>query len=297
MHAIKEFTSVDVAYPYRLRGAGNQQNDLGLIWQPPSYAVNARGPVAQANVAARTPGAGIGYFSLHNRSGSAAVLGLGVRVPNYLWIAGQWVDAAGTPFTDDTVDAQDADANDFALETTTNNDGFVVASRVPFNAISIDVGTASVDAVSVARAVRYSDPEGDGWIDFANLFIQDGAATNLAATGTTDANEALIVWATPANWGKTQASGLSGIPGGYYAVNVRATDAPTTAALADSLSIYRLYFLTEAVADNGTLEVDLGSKDFPMGVDSVEGAYGDALVALFGTANNQNRVSVMVRGR
>jgi hypothetical protein len=67
--------------------------------------------------------------------------------------------------------------------------------------------------------------------------------------------------------------------------------APTAAAVANSLSIYRMYFCTETLADNGTFEFVPGAM----------GAWleprGDALVPFFDTANEGNRVTVMVRPR
>jgi len=287
MNPIIGFTAVEVGYPYRLRGPGNSQNNEGLIYRPRAIGTQ------------RIPGIELGFFSMQNRAGSTqAAVGLGVRLPNRLWIAGQWVDAT-TTFTDDTVAAQDDTATDFPLETTTASDGFVVASPVPFNALSIDVGTASVDAVSVARAVRYTNAAGSGWTDFANLFIQDGAATNLPATATTVANEYIIAWAPPTDWGRTQAAGLNGIPGGRYAINVRATDAPTTAAVADAMSVYRLFFMTEVLLDNAVFVEDFGAKSVVMALDPNtpgEGIYGDALVALFNVASMGNRVTALVRG-
>ena len=298
MNSISTFRTVEVGYPFRLRGAGNTQNDTGVLFQPPSVVSNQAGGTPTRGTA-RFPGMSIGFYELHNRSGSTGVLGLGVRLPNNLWIAGQWVDAAGTPFTADTADAQSETAGDFVLETLTNNDGYVVASPVPFNAWSIDVATASVGAGAV-RAVRYTNAAGDGWTALTNPFILDGASGVLAATGTTHANEGLVVVAPPVEWGRTATGGLSGIPEGLYAMNVRATTAPaTTAAIADSISLYRLYFLTEAVADNASDAQDFGAKDFVMAEDwhTTRDAiyYGDALVALFETANPQNRVTVQVR--
>lgn len=293
MNPISSFTTIEMATPYRLRGPGNQQNNTALLWQPPSYRVNQAGG-SPSTTTLRQPGVSLGFFALHNRSGTTGVHGLGVRIPNHLWIAGQWDDDGATPFSDDTIDAQDEGATDFALETTTANDGYVIASRVLFNAISIDIGTASVGVP--VRALRYTNTAGSGWTTFANLLIQDGAAAVYPLTGTTAANESLVVWNPPQDWGKTQTAGLSGIPREYYAVNMRATTASTTAGVADALSIYRLFFLTEGVADNGTLSQDFGAKDVVMAVDPVEGVYGDALVALFETANAGNIVRALVRG-
>jgi hypothetical protein len=98
--------------------------------------------------------------------------------------------------------------------------------------------------------------------------------------------------------GRSVAALGTDVPLGYYGIRVLATTAPvTTAGVADSLSIYRLYFLTEAVGDNGTLSQDFGAKDFIMATDPSTGeVYGDALVALFSTALDGNRVTALVRG-
>lgn len=278
MNAISVYHLVDLAQTVRLRGDDNQQNDTGLLYQVPGAG---RTPSTGAPIGR---GIGLGGFSIHNRSGSTlTAAGIGIRLPNTLWGAGQWVNADATPFTDDTADAQSTTAADVALETTTDNDGFVVHSWYPFSALSIDVVTASVGAGAV-RAVRYSNAAGDGWTNFANLFIQDGAS-GVWATG-----EGIIAWVPPANWGRTQAAGLSGIPGGRYAINVRQTTAGTGAAVADSLSVYRLYFLQENLADNGLYEWWPGGAEAFM-------YPADALVALFSTANNQNRVTALVRPR
>lgn len=296
MNPITAYNLVEMAWPWRLRGPSNQQSATsGLLYIPGGYRQRQTGGTP-TETTTPTPGLELGYFSLHNRSGAAGVVGIGVRIPNTLWQAGQWTDAS-TTFTDDTADAQSTATGDFPLETTTNNDGFVIASSVPFNAISIDVATAS-GAGSATRAIRYSNRAGTGWQSpAANNFIHTGAAQTGAATGyivtaTTAANEALIVFDAFEDWGTTTTAAVgTGVPLGMYAINVRATTASTTAGAADSLSIYRMYWLTEGLADNGTFELTLGAM----------GAYmepaGDALVPLFETANDLNRALVLVRPR
>lgn len=304
MNPITCYDTVDISHPYRLVGPGNNQSDLGLVWRPPSYRSPGQNVTALATL--RIPGLAIGYFSLHVRNAiSTGVYGVGVRIPNELWQAG--TSATGSPdvYTDDTVDAQDVGTADFPLETTTNNDGHMIFSKVPFNAISYDIGTASVVGTSMAHDVSYSDEEGDAWVVMAAnaLFINSFGTAAVPATGTTVANEALVVFAPPTRWGRTTPIGASTLatnaPVGSYGIRIRATDAPdTTAMVADSCSLYRIYFLTEAVADNGTLSQDWGCKDFEMAYDPNTGQlYGDALVALFSTADEGNRLTVMVRGR
>lgn len=284
MHA---YNTVSAFQPYRLRGIEHQSND-GLLWSPPTYLGFPAGDVV-TRTRLLMEGLAVGSFQLHNRSGSTGAHGLGARIPNRHWIAGEWINAAATPFTADTVDAQDTGTSDFPLETTTDNDGFVIASPVKFNAISILVGTASAGG-SAVRAVRYSNTAGSDWIALSNLFIHTGATGNYSATVNTDySTEALIVFDAPTNWGQTAAGGLSGIPAGMYALNVRATTAPTgTAGSATAIEIFRFALLTEGITDNSTLAwtPSMGELNF---------WEGDGLVALFETSSPGNRASASVR--
>lgn len=282
---MRAYNSVDVAQPWILRGT-HQQTDVGCLALNPSYRLHPAG--GGSAITRRMAGMALHAFSLHNRSAAAAVVGIGVRIPNDLWIAGQYVDST-TTYTDKTAAAQDTTTNDIALETTTNNDGFIIGSRVPFNAVSINVSTASVDGTPV-RATRFSDSAGTAWQTAeTNLFIPPTTGAVYAA------GELPIVFSPPADWGKSSAL-ATGLPNGYYAMNVRSTTAPsTTAALGKSIEIFRLFYLVEAVADNGVVDKDFGGGEFLMAQDGTEGFYGDALVALFGTANDGNRVTAAWR--
>lgn len=302
MNPIVTYESVEVSHPYRLVGPGNAQTDLGLIWRPPSYRSPGQNVTAPSQL--RIPGVGLGYFSMHVRNAvSTGVYGLGVRIPNYLWRAGTTATGSPDAYTDDTVDAQDAGTADFPLETTTNNDGHMIFSQVPFNAVSYDIDTASVAGAGYAHDISYSDEEGDAWVVMAAnaIWVNSFGTAAIPLTGTTVANEALIVFDVPSRWGRSDAIGSlasGGAPIGYYGLRVRATDAPDTAAVAGVVGLYRLFFLTEAVADNGTLSQDFGSKDFLMATDPSTGqVYGDAIVALFSTADEGNRITLQVRGR
>mgnify|MGYP001564247561 CR=1 FL=1 len=272
----------------RLRGADNQQNNTGVLYRPVTHQVTTFGSQDTASLTrgagggtgeALNVGVGVGGFRLFNSSGGSIICALGVRIPNILWRAGQWDDDGTTPYTDDTVDAQDAGTNDFALNTTTASDGFVIHSSVQFNLVSLDVGTAG-DAST--NASRYSNTAGSGWTDTGTNLVSD----SLESTG-----ERIWFSHTPADWGRTQASGLSGIPGGRYAWNFRSTTAPAvTVGLADSLSIYRMYFIDEVVETNTVFEWWPGGTEASM-------IPGDALVAFFGTADNLNAVAALVRPR
>ena len=287
MKPIAEYTALERNQIVRLRGADNQQNNTGILYRPPVPTVgnygSREGALTQGAGGgigeALSIGIGVGGFRLFNSSGGSIITAIGVRIPNPLWNAGQWVNTAATPYTDDTADAQDVGATDFALNTTTNNDGFVIHSRVLFNLVSLDVGTAG-DAST--NAARYSNAAGDGWTAIGTNLVSDSVAV---------AEERIWFWHTPPDWGTVQTNGLSGIPGGRYAWNFRSTTAPAvTAASADSLSIYRMYFVDELTEDNTAFEIWPGGTEFPM-------IPGDALVAFFGTADNLNSVQALVRPR
>lgn len=219
--------------------------------------------------------------SIQNRSGGAANVGLGVRLSKSLWKAGQWVHAT-TTFTDDTTDFQDAGASDAALETTTNNDGFLVSSPHKFNALAINVGTASVGVP--VRVLEYSVGTST-WTAITN-YINFAGAGAVYGTG-----ENVIVWIPPANWAVMAAGHGTNVPVGEYGIRVRATTASSTAGLATTMSVHRLYFLVEGLADNNIYEVPTTGMYFPMD------PCGDALVGYISTLNNQNHITALVRVR
>lgn len=297
MNPIANYTLVDVGAGTTI--LGNGQTTDNRLWRGIQHTVvdpNTQGGlgVARTSILQDSEGLAIGMFTVQNRSAATVIFGIGGRIANNLWKAGQWVDATNT-YTDDTIDAQDAGATDFALETTTVNDGMVILSQVPFNAISIDVGTTSVHAGGVTRVARHSNAAGIGWTDLTTADMFLFTANNIAYTSGTASH---IIFAMPPigiAWGKTTDAGAggigTGIPGGYYALNVRATDAAeTTAGVADTIGIYNLAFLQEGVADNAFVSWDGGGAEI-----WIPGA--DGLVAMFGTANSGNRVTALVRSR
>ena len=268
---------IDVASPNILQGDANAQTNTALLWTAPSGRASG--------TSQRIEGVAVGFYSLLNRSGGAAYVGLGVRIPNHLWEAGQWVDAT-TTYTDDTVAAQDRTAADFPLETLTASDGFMIASRVPFNAILIDVSTASnlAGAPDPVRAARYSNAAGTGWSALTTI-LHTAASVEYSTSA-----ETVIAWDVPTDWG-VHVSGLgTGTPITRYLINVRATTAPdTTAGVATAISLYRIYFL-ESIANNATKEMNFSPAEAWM-------PYGDGLTAFFSVANASNRVTTLVRTR
>lgn len=231
----------------------------------------------------------IAYASIHNRTGAAAFCGIGIRLPIVAWTAGQWVDAT-TTYTDDTTDAQDrSGAGDFPLETTTINDGFCVFADRPFNCLSLDVTTASVGA-AVARAIFYT--AAGAWKAMPNI----GTSLPQAVGANYAIQEHVAMWVPPADWVVSTGAEGTNVPVGKYGVNIRATAAATTAGKADSLTVHRMYWLTESVADNAIMEIPLGGMYAPFELA------GEALTAVVvnaaGTTPTMgSRVTVIARSR
>ena len=219
--------------------------------------------------------------SLQNRSGSTSHVGIGVRIPTTLWKAGLWDDSV-TTYIDDTTDFQDAGTDDAALETTTNNDGFIVSSTKKFNALCINVGVASEG--NPVRVLEYSSGTAT-WTAITNYISFAGASANYG-TG-----ENVIVWVPPQNWAVMAAGHGTDVTVGHYGIRVRATTAGTTAGVATTMSVHRLYFLLEGLADGNVYELPLNGVYYPMEPS------GEALVSYISTVNNQNHVAALIRVR
>lgn len=217
----------------------------------------------------------IGYAEVGNSSGGDARCGWGFKLKDALWTAGQWDDSAGASFTDDTTDAQDAGADDFALTTTTDNDGFVVQADHKFNILGITVSTA---ASGGSPAYDYAYWNGSAWTTLNTL-----ATPDFSSTGDT-----YLEFLTPHDW-TPLASGdtpvdTDGLTAGDYAIRVRATTAPSsTAALATVLWTVSLLDYVEVVGDG---QSSITSREvLPLVVPN-----GCAVVGYCSTADNNNHI-------
>lgn len=239
---------------------------------------------------------GVQDFDLHNRSGNAAVMGMaGVLAPS-VWVAGQWVEAqyaAGNPYTDNT-DLAQAESGAFVLDTVgTNNNGFVIASAIPFNLISVHVSQAS--ASGTVWSMYYSKASaGTGFSNNYTAITNAFVAPSFGATG-----ERLIWFATPPDWVKTSPDSAiinrhgAGIPSNHYVLIVKSTTAPdTTAGEASHLVVGKSWYATEDIPDNGRLTIGFASGEMvlPGGIDILAAAISDV-------TNLQSRATVHVRLR
>ncbi len=234
----------------------------------------------------------IGEFSVHNRSGGSAVLGIGGRLPVSLWTFGSWTEAnyaAGTVYADDTTDAQDADSGDVNLDTVaTNNDGFVIGCDVPFSIASLQITQASANGT--VWAMYYSkESTGTGFSSNFTQITNPYVAPSFGTTG-----EQLIWFEPPTDWVKATSAtaivnrhGLT-VPSQYLLV-VKSTTAPDATRGQMSLAVLgRMRMTMEGVADNTVLN-NIG------GVELYLPPQCDALCAAISTANSQNRASVSWR--
>lgn len=218
----------------------------------------------------------LGEFNLHNRSGGSAYLGIGGRLPVDLWTAGQLT--AGGVYTDDTTDIQSAGANDYALTTTTNNDGFAIFGAVVFSIVSIVVGTAAAGG-SPVWDLAYTKAGGT-WGTITNAYV----SPLFTSTG-----EQLIWFEPPTDWAPSEAGHGTGVPVGQYGIRCRATTAPNaTAGLATNMVVGRMLMTTESIDDNAVMN-NIGGVELPLPPQY------DAICAAISTANPQNRASVSWR--
>lgn len=219
----------------------------------------------------------VGRVEVGNSSGDDAAMGWGYQPADAEWKSGQWdVSATGSEYIDDTTDAQDAGTDDFALTTTTDDDGFVVQSLHKFNVIGITVSTA---AAGGTPAYSYKYWNGSAWATLNLLTSPD-----LSGTGDT-----YIVFLAPHDW-TSLASGdspvTSGLDAGKYAILVQATTAPTgTAALATVLWPVKICDYIEVVSDGQSVV-----KKYDHGMVKIPATA--SVVPYCSTADNANWVSI-----
>lgn len=237
----------------------------------------------EVRTAATGAGIAVKHAILENDSASTVLMGIGARLANAKWIAGQWATATSA-FTDDTTDAQDAGASDVALQTTTANDGHIIACLEKFTAVVYDVGTAAVDSGGAGGVTgEWTYWNGAAW----------SALTTLAVSGTSRfyvAGRNEVLFAAPTDWATATSTEITGLnAGSWYAIRYRATAEPdTTAALATTIQVWDALRVVRGQIAANTTEVLINASD--EGV-LVAGA-GEGLVVCTTTADADNFVSM-----
>lgn len=221
------------------------QPATGLFSIPASAGIQTQkaATALNSNAALVNPRSRLTYVEMQNRGTGAAALALVGFLDDRYWVAGQWVDTT-TTYTDDTADAQDVDTNDFALETTTVNDGAIIGALYPFGAISVDVTTAGSGTVPTHTFEYWN---GTAWTGIlaAGLLSDVPRSTDWAS------GEALVLFDPPATWVKGGTG--TGVPADRYNIRIRRTNAvQATAALARRLYVGVVLASIDAVAANGS---------------------------------------------
>lgn len=210
----------------------------------------------------------VNRVEIGNSTGSAASAGWGIIHTDAMWQAGQWDNSSvGSEATDDTTDAQDSGTNDFALTTTTDDDGFYIESDYFFGLVEINVGVAAAGGSPV---YEYSYYNGSSWTTFTPKVAPDFSGTG---------KKYLLFNIDPSLWSR------GGVTAGKLAIRCRATTAPSsTAALASTIKIATLEHYLEKVAD-GDAAKDQYLKPYKL-------PFRGALTAYCSAANANNWMKI-----
>ncbi len=155
------------------------------------------------------------------------------------WKAGQYVES-GTVYTDDTTDAQDTDAADFALSTTTTNDGHYFTSDFTFTRISYN--TVSGGGGSPVAAFEYWDGTTFTALStFQQTAVWTGGNTVSEFDLPLDADGDLL-WVPDTVGDEAELQNK-------FVIRVRFTTAPSGALLATSAAIAHTHYLTQITKD------------------------------------------------
>lgn len=236
-------------------------------------------PTAAAEGQMTPVGIGIGRVRVRNCAinvVTTATAGLGMLLPDASWLAGLWTNAT-TTYADDTADAQSAAVDDFAIGSTTVNDGFLVGCSIPFNMVTVDVTTAATG--TPAYDYGYWGQPTTGIIGTAGW----QTVTPVISPTWTTTGEKLIVYPVPFRlMATTTTASFTGARSGYYWLRCRATTAATAAANAARVYAGRTIFWQSTVAANSLVNLNSGG----VGGRTIDG--GQGLQAFFGTAAANN---------
>ena len=286
-----------------LRGSDQQQTTKrtrNLLYEgPQERLLPHRGPgasmswptqldeVAQVQVTQGQTGMRLQAFELHNRSAATIVVGIGFRWANRYWKMGDWDTTATTASVFLNADYQSRTATTFFSGITeADEDGVIIWADAPFNWVSMNVTTASVNAGASDADIDYSGTGGASWI--TQTALQSFVDTLTIAAGELATGEKLLAWNPPHDWTPVERGTLlhiAGVPEGQYAINYRWSDIPTTDVVVTGVEIGSMKFSGEELADNGLFENEQMSwVDFR----------ADGVAAFFETAAPGNAVDFEV---
>ncbi|HHT9137739.1 MAG TPA: hypothetical protein ACFYEK_10930 [Candidatus Wunengus sp. YC60] len=254
---------------------------MATVHRPPNQTSGtiAYPDKAKTSVVPYTSGKQLCYLgaSINNRAAANNTIGTTKILHTSKWLAGQWDDSETISYIEDTVDAQDVGTGDFAVTTTTNNDGFVLQCLNKFNIISLQISQAS--AGSPVYEITYWN---GAWT----------ALTCIEAPAFASTGEKTIAFTIPTDWTPLIATdapvATDGLTTGYYAIRVRATTAPSTAVLATQLWVASfLVNFKESAADNDVVNFNYDDQ-----ISGLELEGGESIGAYFYTSHADNAVDV-----
>ena len=221
----------------------------------------------------------IQYIEVQNRYTSAQPMAVVGFLADQNWVAGQWVDTT-TTYNDTTSAAQSGTSNTFALETTTQNDGFIVGALYPFGAVSLDVTTAG-SGTTASHTIEYWN--GSTWIAIAAA----GMLVDIARTSTDwAAQENLILFTPPGVWAKGGTG--TNVNQAMYNIRIKRTNATQTiAALTRRIYVGVVMFSIDQLASNGYYN----PGDFEQGLDIPD--YITNINLAVGTIDVGNTISIV----
>ncbi|TXH16908.1 MAG: hypothetical protein E6R03_04720 [Hyphomicrobiaceae bacterium] len=211
-------------------------------------------------------------MNVGNSSGVDTSVGIAIKMADSDFKAGQWDDSETASYIDDTTDAQDAGTNDFALTTTTNNDGFVIQCKDKFNLVGLTISQAAEGS----PVFLYEYFNGTSFVTLSQV-LDTPVLTGLGDT--------YLTFLTPSDFAPIPAGNslatTDGLTVGYYAIRMKATTAPSTAALASVIWTAAVDDYLEKLSDGSVsileepdiLRVLPGRSIMPYFADADEGNY------------------------
>jgi len=152
------------------------------------------------------------------------------------WWAGQY-DASESPeYIDDTVDAQDTNADDWQLASTTNNDGFYISSSFTFNKVIFD----SCSDFGGSPVADYEYWDGSAWSNLSMVTSPSWTASE---------GDKTMEFNFPTDWEvtpETEAGTSNAL--NRWTIRVRFTTAPSAAGHCNYATLYHTQKLTELLA-------------------------------------------------
>lgn len=203
-------------------------------------------------------------ISTLNRSGAAADLGLALKFPNAAWEIGSIVAASTPDFLTKTAAIQAGTAT--VMLTVTNNDGYLIQCKHPFNVVGITVSEAATGGT-----FTYEYYNGSAYTTLTTI-----AVPTYSATG-----DKYLTFGIPVDWAVGTTAAVGGSTS-LYSILVRHTTAPGDTGSFNAAWVGRFLTFRSQVANNSSLSLGFDELN-PYVLES-----GESIIPYFGTASANN---------